>query len=535
MIHGLHLTIPELAVIVGSIVLVLARWLPPAARGRAAVGASVVALAGAAGTLPEPRWQILMVLAADLLIGAATGAAWLLGRRRARRGAGHTGQRGDGSGEWRGDGPDGQRGDASGERRGDGSGEQRGDESGERRGDGSGERGAGRRDGGGVRARWWVALPGSLLCAALVLGGGVAAWALPIPAFPEPSGPSSVGTTVLQWTDQSREEPATRDDADRRTVVVQLWYPAQGAGADRAQYLGRTRREADVVAGAVAGYLGAPGFLLDGPTRARTHAVTGAAPAEGRFPVVVFSPGLGGVRTQNTAWAEDLASRGYVVAGVDHPYDSAAVVLDDGRTVKTRIAATGDRAEGERLRTAWTAVRAEDLRFVLTQLGRLDSGEIAGPFAGRLDTARAAATGHSIGGAAAMEAAADDPRFTAAINMDGGLNPGQGPLRQPVLALTHEVRDQADAEFVAKVDTVLGGGAATSYRLSVPGSAHLTFTDAPLYLPPVPALVGSLGGSGSVRMTEATTAAFLDATLSGRAVDLRARLAEYGTLSVHDH
>ncbi|MEU8241321.1 hypothetical protein AB0C07_24000 [Actinoplanes missouriensis] len=532
MIHGLHLTIAELAVVVGSIVLVLARWLPPATRGRAAAGASVVTLAGAAGTLPDPRWQILMVLVADLLIGAATGAAWLLGRRRARREDGPGEQRG---GDLRGDGQSEQRGDGPGDLPGDLRGDLRGDGQSEQRGDGSGGRGTRRRDGRGVRARWWVALPGSLLCAALVLGGGVAAWALPVPTFPEPSGPSPVGTTVLQWTDQSRDEPATRDDADRRTVVVQLWYPAQGAGAERAQYLGRTRREADVVAGAVAGYLGAPGFLLDGPTRAYTHAVTGAAPAEGRFPVVIFSPGLGGVRTQNTAWAEDLVSRGYVVAGVDHPYDSAAVVLDDGRTVKTRIAATGDRAEGERLRTAWTAVRAADLRFVLTQLGRLDSGEIAGPFAGRLDTARAAATGHSIGGAAAMQAAADDSRFTAAINMDGGLNPGQGPLRQPVLALTHEVRDKADAEFVTKVDTVLGAGGATSYRLSVPGSAHLTFTDAPLYLPPVPALVGSLGGSGSVRMTEATTAAFLDATLSGRAVDLRAKLAEYGTLSVHDH
>ncbi|MEU4563233.1 hypothetical protein AB0F72_33050 [Actinoplanes sp. NPDC023936] len=514
MIHGLHLTIAELAVVVGSIVLVLARWLPPAARGRAAAGATVLVIAGAAGTLPEPRWQILMVLGADLLIGAATGAAWWWGRRKDRRDerrddgvlSGGAGRRDDGV--------------LSG--------------GAERRDDGVLSGGAGRRDDGrSRRVRWWLALPGSVLCGVLVLGGGVAAWALPVPTFPELSGPSQVGTTVLQWTDPTRDEPATRDAADHRTVVVQLWYPAQGVAGDagRAQYLGRTRREADVVAGAVAGYLGAPGFLLDGPTRARTHAVAGAAPADGRFPVVLFSPGLGGVRTQNTAWAEDLASRGYVVAGVDHPYDSAAVVLADGRTVKTRIAATGDRAEGERLRTAWTAVRAADLSFVLTRLGRLDQGELAG----RIDIGRAAATGHSIGGAAAMQAAAQDPRFTAVINMDGGLNPGQGPLRQPVLALTHEVRDQADADFVAKVDTVLDRGGATSYQLSVPGSAHLTFTDAPLYLPPVPALVGSLGGSGSVRMTEATTAAFLDATLSGRAVDLRATLAEYGTLSVHDH
>ena len=34
-----------------------------------------------------------------------------------------------------------------------------------------------------------------------------------------------------------------------------------------------------------------------------------------------------------------------------------------------------------------------------------------------------------------------------------------------------------------------------SYWLTVPGAAHLTFTDAPLYLPPVPALLGTLGRS----------------------------------------
>ena len=47
--------------------------------------------------------------------------------------------------------------------------------------------------------------------------------------------------------------------------------------------------------------------------------------------MVLFSPGLAGVRSQNTAWAQELASHGYVVVALDHPYDSAAVVLADGR------------------------------------------------------------------------------------------------------------------------------------------------------------------------------------------------------------
>ena len=155
---------------------------------------------------------------------------------------------------------------------------------------------------------------------------------------------------MAQWTDPARPEPATRAPGDRRTVVAQLWYPARQppGDAERAQYLGRTRGEARTVAAGIAGYLGLPAFLLDGAARARTAAFPGAAVAEGdeRFPIVVFSPGLGGVRTQNTA--EELASRGYVVAALDHPHDSAAVVLDDGRTIPTRLWADDDPSDDDR-------------------------------------------------------------------------------------------------------------------------------------------------------------------------------------------
>ncbi|MFF5083996.1 alpha/beta hydrolase family protein [Actinoplanes sp. NPDC000266] len=417
----------ELFAVLGSMVLVLSRWLPAAARRPAALTAVGVVAAGAALTLPAPPWQLLPVLAADLLVGAG----WLLHRRSGRR------------------------------------------------------------------ARRRLVLPASAVCLALIAVGAGAAWALPVPEFPEPTGASAVGTTVTQWSDPARA---------RRAVVVQLWYPAQAAGPG-AQYLGRTRQEADTVAAAEAAYLGAPAFLLDGPARAHSHATFGAAPAAGRFPVVLFSPGLGGVRTQNTAWAEDLASRGYVVAGVDHPYDSAAVVLDDGRVLRTRITADGDRA-------GWIAARAADLSFALTRLGEL----------GQADTTRAAATGHSIGGAAAMRAAERDPRFSAVINLDGGPDTGQGPLRQPVLALTHEIKDQADADYVALLSKILKGGSGPGYLVTVPGSAHLTFTDAPLFLPPVPSLVGSLGRAGSVRMTTETCAAFLDFALRGRSADDLTRL-----------
>lgn len=456
----------EILVLSSAVALVTARWLPSAVRPRltVAAGALFVLSAFAVG-LTGVRWQLLPVLAGA---GCALPFACLpLLRRRAGRPA------------W--------------------------------------------------RARWWPALPGSVACLGLIAAGPVAAWAFPVPVFPEPTGDFAVGTRVVQWTDPLRPETFTADPGDRRTVVVQLWYPARKSpdGVRRAQYLGRTAEEARTVSEALARGAGLPGFLIDGVPRARSRAVFDAPVADGggRFPLVLFSPGSSGVRTQNTAWAEELASHGYVVAALDHPYDSAAVVLSDGRTITTATRSSGDADEDAKLAVGWTAVRAADLRFVLDRLtgeaaqgpqsGQGPDGS-AGPLAGRLDTGRVAVAGHSMGGAAALQAARQDHRFAAVVDLDGFPHgPSRPALDRPALALTQEVTAETDPRYLTRLTEALDANTATSYRLTVPGTAHLAFTDGPLYLPPVPTIVGSLGRTRSPRIVAGATLAFLDAVLRG--------------------
>uniref|UniRef100_UPI0035574F35 alpha/beta hydrolase family protein n=1 Tax=Streptomyces buecherae TaxID=2763006 RepID=UPI0035574F35 len=472
---GLHMSLLEVLVLLGAVALVVVRWLPPVVRPRVTIAAvAVFVLSVIVLSVVGTRWQMLPVLT-----GAALALPFALSpllRRRTGRPA------------W--------------------------------------------------RAQWWLALPGSVACAGLIATGPVAAWAFPVPAFPEPSGRFAVGTRVMQWTDPRRPEIFTADPHDRRTVVAQLWYPAQKspAGARRAQYLGRTEHEARTVADALARQVGLPGFLIDGTPRARTRSVFNApvAGGGGRFPVVLFSPGSGGVRTQNTAWAEELASHGYLVAALDHPYDSAAVVLTDGRTLHTKTTSTGDRDKDDKLAADWTAVRSADLSFVLTQLDRLGRGEIAGPLTGRLDTSRAAVTGHSMGGAAALQAARRNHRFDAVIDLDGYPHGPVSPsLRQPTLALAQAITPATDPRYMPRLTRALKRNTATSYRLTIPGAAHLTFMDGPLYLPPVPSIVGSLGRTESPRVVAATTLAFLDTTLRHKPGDLPGVLSAYGDLSVY--
>lgn len=386
----------------------------------------------------------------------------------------------------------------------------------------------------GRQAPWWLALLGSAACLAPIAAGVGAAWALPLPVLPEPSGEYAVGTAVMQWTDSNRLETFTAVPDDHRTIVVQLWYPAQDSSADveRAHLFGRTKQEAQALIDATTIYFGIPGFMLQDNASASTHSVFNAAVAEqgGRFPIVLVSPALSGGRTSNTVLAEELASRGYVVVSLDHTYDTAVTFID-GQPIYTLNKVAGDDEEDRKNAQHNVELRAADLSFVLTQLGRLDRGEIAGPLVGRLDTERVGVAGHSRGGAAAMQAA-QDSRVTAVVNIDGGLGDGVPPFHQPALALVSPISESENPTYVPTLDHILAHGTATNYRLTIPGMGHFSFGDVALFFPPLPSLMGSTGRTEGLRITTEITAAFFDASLRSEAGELAARLSTYGDLVV---
>ena len=152
--------------------------------------------------------------------------------------------------------------------------------------------------------------------------------------------------------------------------------------------------------------------------------------ASARLPLVVLSPGFTNSRSTLTALAEDLASHGYVVAGIDHTYESFATAFPDGR-VTTCLAREALRSgRGEKV----VAGRAADVSFVLDEL---TGAHPAWPGAGLIDPSRMAMAGHSAGGAAAIAAMVADSRIRAGIDMDGATHaqiPDDG-LSRPFLFL----------------------------------------------------------------------------------------------------
>ena len=134
--------------------------------------------------------------------------------------------------------------------------------------------------------------------------------------LPAPTGPHAVGRTSSEWADTSRPEIYSSDPGDHREFVVWIWYPATaGHNAEPTMYLPQSWAP-------VGDFLG-----LD------TAGVTGHAMADppvagdgSEHPVLVLSPS-GFSPLLLTAVAEEIASHGYVVVGVNHTYESTVTAV----------------------------------------------------------------------------------------------------------------------------------------------------------------------------------------------------------------
>ncbi|MFT4537531.1 MAG: putative dienelactone hydrolase, partial [Saprospiraceae bacterium] len=163
---------------------------------------------------------------------------------------------------------------------------------------------------------------------------------MPISDLPKPSGGYSVGTKIFEWTDESRDEWFTEDKDDKRRIVVQIWYPSEDTNAAPVPYL----VSADKWLPALSDILEIPQFLFNHLRDIGTHSVLDA-PVNKKVestPLVLFSHGIWGMRFQNTAQFEALASRGYIVASVDHAYDASLTLFKDGTIADFRSGYEGE-------------------------------------------------------------------------------------------------------------------------------------------------------------------------------------------------
>ncbi|MBI3792497.1 MAG: aspartyl protease family protein [Gemmatimonadetes bacterium] len=323
-------------------------------------------------------------------------------------------------------------------------------------------------------------------------GAQAPAWNHVLP-LPTPDGPHAVGTVAFLVTDSTR---ATSRHVPTRRIGVRAFYPAAaGSGVRDVPYAGPpalldsmlAHQYLDLEAGELA------------PWRAmRLAAATDAAAASPRTPrpVIVLSHGLGVASGNYAALAQSLASHGYVVLALEHPLGGFAFGADG------RVLAPGSDSLHYPDRPYARVVHdwAEDAALAV----RVAAASFAsGPRAPRLrlDTTRVAVVGHSIGGAAALEACRTVPLMRACVDFDGDVfgDVGTQGVRRPFLVLLSEPdhrgqrppRDSAEraarARFAAMGRARDSGWAAIqalsrdqpSSVIKVLGTGHFSFSDAP--------------------------------------------------------
>lgn len=268
------------------------------------------------------------------------------------------------------------------------------------------------------------------------------------PADPAAPGPYQVGHHQQVFT-----------DSGGRQLATSVWYPVDPAATG-------TPGRYDVL-----------GFPVDsfGPM------LDSAPAATGRFPVVLFSHGQGGLRVQSTFLTEALAGHGFIVVSADHLGDSLLGSLSGAPPITY-----------EEMR----ARRVQEARFLLDSvLGTDDAG--TAPWSGHVDHDRIGTTGHSLGGYSALGLA-------VGTGATSGSLPGD-PRVQAVAALAPGPEDGVDPQGLAAMEQpllVIGGtedlaikpagdniwersGSPARFRVDLEGAGHDSFTilcDAGRYL-----------------------------------------------------
>ncbi len=282
------------------------------------------------------------------------------------------------------------------------------------------------------------------------------------PTDPLKPGAYPVGVTTTVFTDHTRIDPATKEP---RTLVTEIWYPA----TDDARGMPKNKLSQFFPGGVTPQLdqlikLGYRKPIAEIDAQFWNDAVRDARLRDGKFPVLIFSHGNRGTRTQNTFWCDFLASHGYVIVSADHTGNAMLTILN-GKPLLY---------QNEGREQSWKD-RPKDMSFLLNQITLWANGADS-RFAGKLDLSKVAATGMSFGSMTAIRVADEDPRFKAVLAMSGAPE-SHTNLAVPSLYMLGSEDTTIKEEGNARVRENYGKHAGASFLLEMKNGGHYSFTD----------------------------------------------------------
>ncbi len=221
-----------------------------------------------------------------------------------------------------------------------------------------------------------------------------------------------------------------------------------------------------------------------------TRSQPGLKPStEEKFPIIIFSHGWGQNHNDYQQIVEELASHGYCVISVNHPF-SNFVTAHVGHYQDLRQLdefGTLDEVHQKQKIANEVMTNAKDIEFVIHQIksGKIEDFESL--LGESVNSELIGVLGHSMGGAAALQTCKDVPSVKAGINLDGRIfqssEEKENVVAQPFLIVSaggasidpviKEVREGWD-ELQRKNPS--------SSRVDIPHATHGDFTIVPLYV-----------------------------------------------------
>lgn len=315
---------------------------------------------------------------------------------------------------------------------------------------------------------------------------------------PEATGSCTVLTREFTWVDESRTEAFT-DTGEKRALTVKFWYPEE----------------------------------------------------EGNYPLVVFSHGAFGVIDSNYSTCMELASNGYVVASIGHPYHAMYVRDVNGKVtlanmdfIKSVYAGSSAYSPEEEKKAyenslEWMALRTADENFVLDTILRLAGEGDEAPFS-QTDVEKIGLFGHSMGGAASVQLGRERDDIDAVIDLEGtmlgeyiGFENGmeiynEEPYPVPLLDVNsrrvYNLTEEMKAELAdiipdwQYVNFYVGENAADYRAVIFNDAGHLNFTDLPLVSPVLAKMlgVGEVNARECIENVNEVVLTFFDYYLKGK-------------------
>ncbi|KAI1409312.1 hypothetical protein F5Y13DRAFT_182195 [Hypoxylon sp. FL1857] len=232
---------------------------------------------------------------------------------------------------------------------------------------------------------------------------------------------------------------------------------------------------------------------------------------ESPYPTILFGPGGGGPPVEgNAILLSELASYGYTVIGLDHPFEQPFLRYPNG----TGVYGVDIDYNDSELIGAIFRTRLVDNAVFLEHLDDFVKG-LKAP----INTTHIGIFGYSLGGAAAFGSMYDDDRLVSGLNMDGSLDAStHADEKRPVFLLGNE-NHSTDAAIVDMSWTAfLSSQTGYTRQLSIKGTTHHDFCDDTFWktIEDSDPSTGPIDGNRQVEILNTYVKAFFDLTLLGQ-------------------